>query len=180
MSAEEYCAACIDVLLGVPDGMKTKALVEKTKVPPAIQTTVILQILDSNLISSSQTLSVKHIWYEKLDKLKIDAFDEITVRDWISANIHDEPIQFESFIRSKCETTGLHFRTSTTVRVATAFNAYDRDSLLFAITKAGLDGISRENALSEYGNAYLDLLTLQSEGEIFASDESVWYVGNLQ
>jgi hypothetical protein len=180
MSAEEFCTTCIEILLDLPDGMKTKTLVETACVPPAIQTAVILQVLASSLISSSQTLCVKHAWHAKIAKLKIDAFDEISLCNWISANIHVDPLHFKSFIQSNCEKLGVHFRTPTTVRVSTTLNAYDRASLLVAINKAGFGGILRESALAEYRNSYLDLLNLQESGEIYASDECVWYVGNLK
>jgi hypothetical protein len=174
-----YKAAVMDVLIVGP-GCLLSAVLKHALVPAVHAHEVSKFLRRSPLISIATNGVLHHVWCEALERLRLTAASAPVRCDaWAAATRVPEATEFVRYVRMHPARCHMHYAGNGTVRQITALNAYDKHSMMEVLRTAGLAGVARSLMIAEYAGAYTDLLLLQQQGRVFATDERVWELSPL-
>ena len=99
----------------------------------------------------------------------------VCLRDWIARQLSaGGRRQFAVYIINNSNVLKLHVFNNKYVRCRTAYNVYDKASLLQTITAAGRSGLNAINVYQEYPEAHSDIQHMIMSADIFSLRDRLW------
>jgi len=178
MTSDAHADQCIAALKARAPPCTAVQLMRQCDVPSGLWDEVAGRLSASPMVHVTG-LSLEHVWVQLSRALAADAVHEVIIDDWAQTRNVPHGDGFRAYVMHRLTPLKLHSRKAGSVRTQTPLNAYDAQSLLLTLRTAGLRGVAREVAVSEYNTAYVDMHRMEDAGDVFATCDRVWYVRDV-
>jgi len=177
MTPASFVLASIESLITEPAANMSR-LMQRARVPAMYHIDVSLEVLQSPMIDQRANGRIVHVWCKYVELMR-KSLSLTTPLKWAFLNNVPAARLFARYVQAHPDACGLHRTVGGSLCVATELNATSKQTLLVAIARAGLAGISRAVVVQEYEGAWQDLVALTAEKCVYADTERVWELKKL-